>query len=176
MGSQSYSINLGIPQLPENKSDIQTYTEFVRIYSAIRALAGGLDSYTGALQADTSIWSAVSPDFSLDSMPRRLYIPTTDNLTNGCFVGLYNNAGVLTAALAQSGVRSARGFSTGVYNAGGYAEIILYGLHKNVSGLTPGAMYYLSSVTPGGFTSSSGTQPLGYALSPTRLWFSPTVS
>ena len=170
------SLNLGLPAQPESQDSPHNFREFVRVYGAIKTVARALDSYTGVLGQDPALWSVLTPDDTLSQLPRRLYVKSTDPVTPGQMIALYNNGGVLNAKLAQSGVANARGFSTGTHAAGDYIEIILFGLHQYVTGLTPGQMYYLSSGVAGGITSVVGSnQAIGYALSPTRLWFNPTM-
>jgi hypothetical protein len=172
--ARQLSLNLGLPVYPEARDDPSVFLDFFRLYSAINNVAYALDQYTGAIGRETIDWNTLAPSDTLIAASNRLYLPTTDTLTTGALVNIYNNAGTPSARLANAtGTLLCRGFSTGNYAAGGYAEILLRGLIANATGLTPGLSYYLAA-SPGGFTSTSGTQPIGFAISATQIFINPT--
>ncbi len=173
--AQQYSVNLGLPATPESDLPPDLFREVLKLQNAIKLVMGALDQYTGVIGQDHAIWDQVSPITTLAGEFRRIYVPTTDNLTPGQFVNLYDNGGVLTARLSTSAVGlKCRGFSTGNVTAGNTAEIILRGLHVLVTGLTPGIIYY-TAAAPGAMTSAVTTQKLGYALASNLLWFDPEL-
>lgn len=178
------SVNLGLDSLP-NPVDPKFFTDFLRLYNAVNNLAAALDQYTGPLQYDTSLWGSLTPANTLwTAGANRLYLPTLDNLTAGSMASIVNSGGTYKAQLAggpPAWKGDCRGYSTGVYNAAGNAEIILFGLCSVVAGLTPGTTYYVSNITAGSFTSvtpavaGNRIQPIGYAISPTTLFFNPST-
>lgn len=105
--------------------------------------------------------------------------PSSENLTSGDFVNKYNNGGALNIrkADATTNAKPANGFV--LANITSPANATVYTVaskNNNLSGLTIGADYWLST-TPGGVTavapSSSGNwvQELGRADSTTAIIF-----
>lgn len=182
--SQKWSMNLGIDTIP-NPVDPANFSENLRIYNAIKALASAVDLYAGPLQYDSSIWNQLTPAQTLwTAGANRLYLATTQDLAAGSMVSIINSGGTYKAALAGGaawGGGDCRGYSTGVYLTGNMAEIILFGLCTVVAGLTPGATYWVSNATAGAFTGGKPAntgdriQPIGYAISATTLFFNPSV-
>jgi hypothetical protein len=183
MGYNS-SINLGLARLPETQEP-ELFTEAYKIYNALFILAATLDSYTGHLQPDSSIWSQLTAnDTILSGGMNRLYVIAGSAITAGQMCNLYNVAGVLKAQPAAGAAWAGgdvRGFATADIAAGDFGEIILGGLDTHVTGLTPGTLYYASNATAGGITATkpnangNHVQPVGYALSATTLFFAPST-
>ena len=178
---QQYSINLGLAALPETKPN-ESYMDILRLYGAVKALAVALDAYTGVLPQDEALWPLLTPADTIHSQNQhRLYVLFTENVTPGQVVTLVDASGVLTAKLAGGSAHAgaARGFSTGTVVSGNYGEVILFGLCRYISGMTPGTLYYISAVTAGSITAvSPGTpyhQAVGYALSAKSLFFNPSL-
>jgi hypothetical protein len=105
----------------------------------------------------------------------------SENLNAGDLVNLYNNSGVITArkADATGGIaKQADGFVISAVSSGQNATVYFDGTITGLSGLTPGAIYYLST-TAGGITTTIPTttgyiaQIAGKALSATELTFEP---
>ena len=105
---------------------------------------------------------------------------TSENLTAGDFVNIYNNGGTITGrkADATTNAKPANGFT--LSNVTSPANVTIYGIsNKNtaLSGLTLGAEYYLST-TAGGVTATAPSaagnvvQFLGKAESTSALVFS----
>jgi hypothetical protein len=183
--TQRFSLNLGIGATPETEN-AELYAQVSRIYGAIRTLAAGLDSYTGALQQDQELWDVLTPADTLTMAGmNRLYVPFSEIVTLGQIVTLWDNAGILTAKKAGGNVWAgdARGYCSTdqVLAPGDFGEVILLGLHPYISGATRGALYYLSNVTAGTMTTvkpvtaGNKIQPVGYALSTTELFFNPGI-
>ena len=106
---------------------------------------------------------------------------SSENLSAGDFVNLYNNTGVINArkADATTNGKTAHGFVLSNVTSPANATVYLESSQNNsVSGLTVGSDYYLST-TPGVVTttppSASGNivQLLGTATSATNLPFTP---
>jgi hypothetical protein len=99
----------------------------------------------------------------------------------GQLVAVYNVAGVLTARLASAAdnTKVAVGYVSAAVAINGTGEIILNGANPYMAGLTVGAAYYLSDVTPGGVTSTKPVgvgkivQPVGFASSVSTLITNP---
>lgn len=182
---QRFSTNLGLDNVPV-PANAENFNDFLRVYNAVRALASQIDTLTGALPYDSSIWGQLIPDQTLwTAGANRLYLPTTDNLAAGSMCSIWDSGGTYKARLAGGPAwvgGNCRGFSTGVYLAGNNAEIILFGLCTVVAGLTRGATYYVSNNTAGAFTAVvPGTtgwkyQSIGYAISDTTLFFNPSTN
>lgn len=179
-----FSMNLGLDNIP-NPVDPANFSENLRMYNAIRALAAAVDLYAGPLPYDTSIWNQLTPAQTLwTAGANRLYLQTTDNLAAGSMCSIWDNGGTYMARLAGGPAwvgGDCRGFSTGVYAAGSMAEIMLFGLCTVVSGLTRGAPYWISNAVAGAFTGTKPAntgnlvQPIGYAIEATSLFFNPSV-
>lgn len=105
-------------------------------------------------------------------------VTASEAITAGSFVNLYTNAGVLNVrnADASSSIKPANGFVLAAVANTGTATVYLLGQTNNsVSGLTPGADYWLSTVgtitTTPAYTSGYVNQYLGKALSATSVYF-----
>lgn len=102
-------------------------------------------------------------------------------LSAGDFVYITSAALIARASAATAGF-AAMGFVLAASGAGTPATIYFEGRNTVLTGLTPGARYYLSDTTAGGLTlnpvSGSGKthQFLGYAISATELDFEPDDS
>lgn len=102
----------------------------------------------------------------------------SETLAAGDLVNLWNDGGTVKArkADASSSGKEADGFVTGAVTSGNPAEVILDGTIPGLSGLTPGALYFLDT-TAGGVsaTAPSGlgnlVQQVGKAKSTTELIF-----
>lgn len=97
---------------------------------------------------------------------------TSENLSAGDYVNIYDNSSVPTARLAdQSNSRPAHGFVIAATTSPASATIYFEGANTNLSGLTIGARQYLSTV--GGTTETPQTtgihQLLGIAVSATEI-------
>jgi|WetSurMetagenome_2_1015567.scaffolds.fasta_scaffold00090_23 hypothetical protein len=104
----------------------------------------------------------------------------TTTIADGDLV--YETAGgVLELAKADSAATLAQGFVAIGDTTGNPVVMGLSGSNTGVSGLTVGAEYYLSAATAGKITATppSGpnlVQPIGFAVSATRLHFHPKLA
>jgi len=182
---QNLSTNLGLsvtPEFPQNKYP-EVWGDLQRIRNAISVLQSALDTYTGALSADPSIWSKVSPADSIRSHNiSRVYALATDNILAGRLVNFYNNGGSLGArnANATTGSKPAHAFALSAVNSGNWGEFIVLGVCTTFSGMVPGTRYFLAT-TDGNYTASAPgaagniVQAVGYVLTPTTFYFNPSL-
>jgi len=111
--------------------------------------------------------------------PEVVSLPTSDNLTAGDFVNIYNNAGVATArkADATTSGKECFGYVLAATTAPATALVYTEGTNTQVTGATPGLVFL--STTAGGFTSTApssagnSVQRIGVATSATTINFEP---
>lgn len=184
--TQKFSTNLGLAALPEIPDQV-LFAALLPLFNAIRALAGALDYWSGALQQDAELWSVLTPADTIHSQgPNRLYVQYSEAVALGEVVTLWNDAGTLKAKKAGGAVWAGdtRGYCSvigGVLAPGDFGEVILFGLHPYITGATPGTLYYTSNVTSGLITATKPVttgfhfQPIGFALRADRLFFCPSI-
>jgi hypothetical protein len=103
----------------------------------------------------------------------------TTTIANGDLV--YETAGgVLELAIATALGTLAQGFVAVGDTTGNPVVMGMSGSNNGVTGLTVGAQYYLSAATPGKITATPPSspnlvQPIGFAVSATRLHFHPKL-
>lgn len=170
--ASSFTTNLGLPALPETE-DAGRFTELLPIHNAIRNLASQLDLNTGNVQLKPEELENVSPYVNVAS--NILYVRFTENVEAGHLITFQNDAGELRGrkAFGPGSATFARGFSMAKKAAGEIGPVGLHGLDPYISGLTPGAPYYLSA-TAGLLSPTSGYHYVGVALAPDKLWFNPS--
>jgi len=108
--------------------------------------------------------------------PDTKILPAAEALGAGDFVNIFNDAGTVKVrkADATTAGKEANGFVLSAVTAGADATVYFEGTNNQLSGLTGGAVYFLST-TAGGVTStapsSSGNvvQRIGRALSATEI-------
>ena len=113
-------------------------------------------------------------------------ITTSEALAAGDFVNLHVSSGIKARKSDGAVVgKKADGFVLANVTSGGTATVYLRGINNQVTGLTPGEDYFLSTTTPGAAQDTAPTtngqvsQLLGMALSATELAFtdgSPAIS
>lgn len=96
-------------------------------------------------------------------------VVTSENLTAGDFVNLYDASGTLTCRKADASTASAgkraHGFVLASTTSPASATVYFEGANGQRSGLTVGATYVLSAVAAGGVTiEASGTTTAGHIL------------
>lgn len=107
-------------------------------------------------------------------------IVTSEALSAGDFVNIYDNAGTPTArkADASSPAKRAHGFVLAAVGSGANATVYFEGQNTQVSGLTAGEVY-LDDASPGDATDTAPStaghivQRLGVALDATTIDFDP---
>lgn len=184
---QEFSTNLGLSILPEMESREQPsiYAELLRIRNALRVLQSALDVYTGALSADINYWNQTPPSSSVRVQGvSRVYAITSEAISLGQLVNLYDVAGIMTArkANATDGTKPCRAYCSvsGGVALGAYGEFILLGLLRTV-GVTPGLTYYLDTVAGVITTAAPGVvgnlvQEIGFGLDSESIWFNPVLN
>lgn len=175
--NQSLSTNLGLGGTPESVQDPQMFSELVKVYNAIRALAQYVDIYTGNELVDPAVFS----DYSVLDTVRvgainKVYVQFTSAASLGDIV-TFTASGPDLRAAPNTAATKARGICLSpTVGAGNYGEVILLGLFPYAAGLAAGSTYYAHPVIPGAFTITPGTQPIGFALSATTLFINPLIS
>lgn len=178
-GLNQLSLNLGLDLAPLC-TDEKVLPDLYRVYNAIKLLNSQLDDFAGVIGVDPALWSTSGADRITLQNLTRYYVATTDNLTVGQCVNVYNVAGVAKVRKSGGGAFTpTRGFVLANYTAGDFVEVFLAGVHNGFAGLTPGVLYYTSDVTAGAVTAtppaSPNRQAVGYALSASQLWFQPAL-
>lgn len=109
-------------------------------------------------------------------------IAASEALAAGDFVNIWNDAGTakVRKADASTSGKEANGFVLSAVTSGNNATVYFEGSNTQLSGLTPGTIYFLSDATPGGVTTTapSGTgkivQKVGRSTSATTINFEPS--
>jgi hypothetical protein len=104
---------------------------------------------------------------------------TSENLSAGNFVNVYDNGGTVTARKSDaSNGFPANGFVLASTTSGANATVYLAGINNQVSGLTGGDLLF-TSATAGAATDTAPStagyivQQIGYAISTTEVAFNP---
>lgn len=89
--------------------------------------------------------------------PEVVVLASSENLTAGDFVNIWNDSGTPKArkADATSVGKEANGFVLANVTSPANATVYLAGINNQVSGLTGGTNYFLSASTPGGIVSTA---------------------
>lgn len=111
-------------------------------------------------------------------------LPASENLAAGDLVNLWTDTGAIKVRKADAATsgKEAVGFVLSAVTSGNDATVYFDGTITGLSGLTPGAKYYLSAATAGAIVSTAPTtsgnivQEVGYALAATELTFEPKAS
>lgn len=109
--------------------------------------------------------------------PELIIAPTTENLVAGALVNVYSNAGVLSVRNADASTtgKEARGFVQAAVTSPANATVYELGKNGQVTGLTIGSDYFLSTTTPGAVQTTAPSTPgqisqrVGRAISATNL-------
>lgn len=102
-------------------------------------------------------------------------LPATENLNAGNYVNIYDNAGTASIRLADnSNDRPAHGFVKAAVVSGNNGTVYFEGPNDALSGLTPGARYYLgvsgaATATPPASPAAQISQFVGIAISTTEI-------
>jgi hypothetical protein len=110
-------------------------------------------------------------------------VPASEALAAGDLVNLWTDTGAVKArkADATTSGKEAVGFVLAAVESAAEATVYFDGTIAGLTGLTPGARYYLSTtagtpVTTAPSTAGNVVQEVGYALSATSLTFEPKAS
>jgi hypothetical protein len=140
-------------------------------------------SSTGATEAGKIVALDGSGKLDVSTLPTGIgattkVAATTENLSAGNLVNLFNDSGTIKARKADaSNGRRAHGFVLTGTTSPNNATVYLDGTITGLTGLTPGAAYYLSGSTAGAATATAPStagyisQEIGIALSDTEINF-----
>jgi hypothetical protein len=157
---------------------------FLRRLNGLTTLVFGVQSSAGAANAGDI--PALDETGRIDNsmMPVGIgadtaSIPATENLAAGALVNVYNSTGqkVRNADGTTAG-KECTGFVLAAVTSGANATVYFEGTITGLTGLTPGARYYLAT-TPGGVTATplaatgNVDQLVGVAISTTSISFEP---
>lgn len=103
----------------------------------------------------------------------------TEAISAGAFVNLWLNGGILSVRNADASTtgKEANGFALSAISNTAVGVVTMRGQNSSVTGLTIGALYFLSTTTPGGsqttttFSAGQTCQVLGRAISATIIDF-----
>lgn len=174
---QSYSVNLGLPSLPETENQ-EIFSALIPLYNSIRTVMSALDAYTGNQLVTKDEFKDVNPAGQLLVQKQCvLYVKATETITAGNVVNLYNSSGLAVRKATASTPLPPRGVALASAVTGETIPVCLFGLITGYAGLVPGSVYYLSD-TAGNMGTTAGTTSytIGYAISTSQLWFSPGVA
>lgn len=107
--------------------------------------------------------------------PDVVILAATENLAAGSYVNIWDDAGTAKARLADnSNSRDAHGFVKDAVTSGSNATVYFEGGNDDLSGLTPGARYYLgtagaATVTPPVAPAAQISQLVGVAINTTTI-------
>jgi hypothetical protein len=143
----------------------------------------------GAGNANTIPQLNASGQLDLTMMPNGIgpntaVIAASEAIAAGALVNVYTNAGAVAVRNADNSntAKSANGFVLAAFASAANATVYLTGQITGLTGLTPGATYYLGTVgTPilaANLPTTTGTllQQVGVALSATILEFAPQAA
>lgn len=178
MAVDSFRIQTGLPQLPEENIPRELYDNFFQLHRAIQNLVRGVSEYCGVDPVPEEFWDQVA--FSqtlLSGNLTRMYLPASVAISRGQVVNLHSNAGVLNArlAVATSATTAAHGIANSSAAPGEVVEINAFrGLLDSVGGMITGTVYWLS-IVPGAVQNTPPVAPgqiqqtIGVALTPSQL-------
>lgn len=159
--------------------------KFLRILAGVIAELEALVTSGGAGDAGKIVATDSTGKLDQSLMPVGMGADTkilvaSENLAAGDKVNIWNDAGTAKArkADATTAGKEANGFVLAAVSLGNNATVYFDGTNTQLSGLTPGAVYYLATVAgqitttpPSG--SGNVVQRVGRALSATELSFEP---
>ncbi len=156
---------------------------FITIINGVRSLVTAIATSAGVADANKIICTDSTGLISSTLLPvgvgaDTFSAPTTETLSAGDFVNVYDDAGTAKVRKADAANgRDANGFVLTAANIGTNATVYRMGTNTQLTGLAAGTTYYLSATTAGTATttapSASGQiiQELGTASSSSALPF-----
>lgn len=173
-------IDLGLPELPLN-TNREIEPDLRYLYMAVQTLAQAIGQQTGLETPLEGYQNLASAATTLGKDKKRLYVTTSEPITFGQIVNLWDNAGAMQARLANATDATKPGIgicnTPGTSAAGITIEVVVPSCHiGSIGGLTPGTVYYLSTVAgtvqnapPA--VAGNIVQPVGIAIGATDLYF-----
>jgi hypothetical protein len=163
------AVAIGLDATPAlDSADGVTYRALSRIHSAIFNLQDELEAQTGYATTTVDATTTVATYYSAGKNSK-LVLPIGESITVGSICSLYNWGGYVAGA--RLCVDEPVMFATDSYTFPAVGIFRTDGIIDTLSGLTPGALYYLDS--GGAVTTTPGTWAIGRALSATQLLFKP---
>lgn len=152
--------------------------QFAEVEATVVSAGAGNAGDIPALDSTGRLSTTVMP---VGIVPEVKSIVSSENLTAGNFVNIYDNTGAANVRKADnSNGRKAHGFVLAGVTAPAAAIVYLEGTVTGLSGLTPGAQQYLSTAGAATETAPSGTgvtsQQIGTAISTTEISFEPQMT
>ncbi len=155
--------------------------KFLTIINGVKQLVTAIAISAGVSDASKVIMTDSTGKIDSTLMPSGIgaatkSIVTSEALTAGNFVNIYNNAGTINCRRADnSNGRPANGFVLTGFASAASATVYLQGENTGLTGLTPGSLYFLgvtgaALITPP--TAAGATlQTLGYSTGTTSINF-----
>lgn len=186
ISSDTYSapVDFRITQLPDADLSPEIRRGVGPLYSAIQQIIQTFVNNCGIGQQPFQFWTQYAtqaPDSTvLAANMGRIYLTASENISFGGAVSMFDNAGLISMrnANATNNTKSCDGFcsTSGGILAGAVGEFILHRGIVQITGLTAGAKYWLS--TSNGLVTNTAPvaagnieQYLGKAISTTKLAF-----
>lgn len=177
----SSPIDLGLASTPGAGIPDEIYSEFERIYNALKILQEKLGNASGLSVLDpNNFLNSLQPAFSDSLIIQRMTpirVQTSVALNAGDMVNLHNVAGSLRVRKADASGMGTRchGFVNQAYLIATQAIVFMWNGYLGGAGLVPATTYYLSATTPGGITAVAPAvvgmirQEIGVGLSASDL-------
>ncbi|MBW4540679.1 MAG: hypothetical protein KME43_16245 [Myxacorys chilensis ATA2-1-KO14] len=154
---------------------------FLGLVNNVRTFITAISQSAGVADANKIVSTDSTGKLHVSLMPtgvqvEAISVPTSEVLSAGDFVNLYDVSGTLTARKADaSNGRAARGFVLAAVTSG-MATVYQEGLNTAVSGLSNGVNVYLgaagaATATAPSYVSGQIYQELGYTTSTAAIFF-----
>ena len=159
---QSYALNLGLNEVPDDSIDPEVWRELQNIFQALKNLADSMDSGSHPGIAGTPGSQVKIQNYAVMYRLAGEYIPAGSTV-------MFDQG---VARLTNSTYPFADGFAEDAIAAGATGKFIMFGMvYYPPGGLSIGAGYYLTSSS--GVISTSGIRFIGQAFSANTLFFDP---
>ena len=179
-GVFSAPVDFRIGQSPPDELSPELKAALTPVYESIQQIIQALVNECGIGQQSPQFWSQLAGTASQlkPGNLNRLYVEATEALQSGAAVNVFLSGGILKArnANATNNTKFANGFASDAIASGAVGEVILAHGVAIITGLTPGANYFLSTVN-GLITNvapvAAGNieQYVGIAIDSTHLFF-----
>jgi hypothetical protein len=178
MATDNSKIILGLPNLPSDELNPQTFNELLTVYRAIRNLLAGVSQTTGIDPPLPAEWNINPPSATiLTGNATRLYPIADVDILAGQVVNLHGVTGELRAGLASAASSAAPAHGVALTAAAAGQQFEMQWLRAYVTaigGMAVGTTYWLSTLA-GSIANlpplAVGTirQPIGLAVGPAAM-------
>jgi len=169
MAVQSYSLNLGLNDVPDDSIEPEVWRELNKVFLAVKAIADSMDSGVHPGLLGTPGEAVTIQNYS------KVYRTPTVEIPAGRIVMFIADAVHLTS----STYNAPRGYAEKLIPANTIGEFTTLGMvYYPAGGLTPGARYWVDTTTGGGTITSTyaaGRQFVGQAFGTHALYFEPNT-